>query len=244
MKQRKFALLSVALVIVMVTLACGFSFGDTGSGVTATPESNTAAAAEPATQAPNAPDFFTEEFDGNVDLWTKNVSTNGDSNGGSTDEGHVYQQDGKLVFELGKYLIAYAFYDPYNYSDVRMDVVVENRGVNDNAFSLVCRDSSEGNYTIDISNSGLITLYAYEPNKGYKKLADGGSKKIKSGKAVNVYTMICKDRDITLLVNDTKWKTYTDNDYVFREGQVGMGATSWGQVPVKLEVDSFKISQP
>ena len=120
-----------------------------------------------------------------------------------------------------------------------------NRGTNNNNINLVCRYSDEGWYEIAIANNGLFWLYAYDAAKGnYVKLADGGSNKIKAGKEVNEYTFICNDRNLKLSINGFETTTYTDNQFVFRDGQIGVGLSSFNDVPVKVEFDWIKISQP
>jgi hypothetical protein len=46
------------------------------------------------------------------------------------------------------------------------------------------------------------------------------------------------------LINGVETRTYTDNQFVLRDGQVGIGLSSFRDVPVKVEFDWVKISQP
>jgi hypothetical protein len=205
------------------------------------------ATTEPVTaiEAPvsSAQDFFTEEFDGDISNWTY-FTTKNDSN--ANDSGVAPTADnGYLAFNLGKNLNVYAMYDPFTYSNVRLDVRAENRGTNNNNINLVCRYSEEGWYEISIANSGLYWLYAFDAVKGnYVKLADGGSNKIKSGKETNDYTFICSGRNLSLQINGSETVSYTDNQYAFREGQIGIGASSFRDIPVKVDFDLVKISEP
>jgi hypothetical protein len=200
----------------------------------------------PPTEAPIQPaaqDFFTEEFDGDISNWSQVVSSNGAD--GDTSQANVSVEDGKLIFDLGKWLIAYVFYDPYIYTDVRLDITVENRGTNINNVLLVCRASEEGHYLVNIANSGLFAIYAFDGVKGtYNRIADGGSNKIKAGKEFNDYGLVCIDKTLTIYINGSEVRKYTDNQYVLREGQVGVGVASENQVPVKLEFENVTISQP
>ena len=192
---------------------------------------------------PAALDYFTEEFDVSNENWTYFVTKN-DIN--ADDSGSVpYTEDGFLIFDLSKYLNVYAMYDPYTYDNVRIDARVENRGTNNNNINLICRYSDEGWYEIAIANNGLYWLYAYDGARGsYAKIADGGSNKIKAGKEVNDYTFVCNERNLILYINGIETRTYTDNQYVFRRGQVGVGASSFKDLPVKVEFDYVQISQP
>lgn len=200
-------------------------------------------ATEPPAQGSSAPDFFTEEFDGDISNWTYFVSKNDTT--ADTSGVEPIADNGFLVLDLGKLLNIYVMYDPYTYSNVRLDARVENRGTNNNNINLVCRYSEEGWYEISIANNGLYWLYAVDGAKGsYTRLADGGSNKIKAGKEVNEYTFICNERNLILQVNGSEAAKYTDNQFVFREGQVGVGLSSFKDVPVKVEFDWVKISEP
>ena len=258
MKSQYRMLFAFVALLLLVSLAC-YGGGTPTSAPTQPPVNNeppvaaptdqpqqpqepTTVATEPPVQT-SAQDFFTEEFDGDISNWTYFTSKN-DVN--ADDSGVVPTTDnGFLVLDLPKNLNVYVTYDPYTYTNVRLDVRVENRGTNNNNINLVCRYSDEGWYEVAIANNGLYDLYAYDAVKGtYARLANGGSNKIKAGKEVNEYTFICNDRNLILQINGFDTKTYTDNQYVFREGQIGVGASSFRDIPVKVEFDWVKISEP
>ncbi|MDI6770872.1 MAG: hypothetical protein QMD04_14525, partial [Anaerolineales bacterium] len=94
------------------------------------------------TEAPSeAPDYFTEEFDGLIPNWTYEVKH------GDPTKLDIHTDNGMLVFNItGQYLYAYLMYDPYIYKNVRIDVFADNRGKNTNDVMLVCRLSDEGWY--------------------------------------------------------------------------------------------------
>lgn len=194
-------------------------------------------------QTTDALDFFTEEFEGDVSNWTYFITKN---DSGADDSGVEPGVDnGYLVLDLNQYLNVYVMYDPYSYENVRIDARVENRGTNNNNINMVCRYSDEGWYEIAVANNGLYWLYAYDGVKGvYVKLADGGSNKIRSGKEVNDYTFVCNDRNLIFYINGVETRKYTDNQYVFRDGQIGVGASSFRDMPVTVEFDWVQISLP
>jgi len=195
------------------------------------------------TQPPPAPEFFTEEFENNLDNWNQAVVLNGV--GGNLKDADIYVKDGYLNFEMGKWLIGYEFYKPYEYSNVRIDVSVENRGTNVNNVMLVCRSSGEGHYLVTIANSGLYALYAFDGAKSdYIRLADGGSTKIRPGKEVNEYSLVCNNRSLIIYINGDETRNYTDTQYVFQKGLIGVGVASEDQLPFELGFDWVKISQP
>jgi len=199
---------------------------------------------EPPVQPPSAQEFFTEEFDGDVSNWSQSVELNGATSGGNINDGEISVENGRLIFDMGKYLIGYVIYDPYKYTNVRLDVRVDNRGTNKNNILLICRQSDEGHYLVNIANSGLFAMYAFDGAKNnYARIADGGSNKIKPGKEINEYALVCYERTLTVYINGSEVRAYTDNQYVYRDGLVGVGVASEDQLPVKVEFEWVKISE-
>jgi hypothetical protein len=198
-----------------------------------------------ATEAPASQPYFTEEFDGGLSNWSYFL-TNGDEN-----KMDLSTSDGSLVFDLqGKNLWVYVLYEPYTYSDVRIDARVDNRGSNNNNISLICRyDENEGWYEFNVANSGLYQIlygkWNNDKNKAsYATVADGGSNSIHQGKDVNEYTAICKDRTLSLFINGTETKTVQDNQWALREGFAGISASSFNDLPVKVEYEWVRLSEP
>ncbi|MFZ5819596.1 MAG: family 16 glycoside hydrolase [Chloroflexota bacterium] len=197
--------------------------------------------------APAAQEFFTEEFEGDTSNWTYFTITG--SNEANESGLSLETEGGYMVFDVSsKYLYTYVTYDPYEYRDVAVETFVENRGTNNNNISLFCRYSDEGWYEFNIANNGLYNILAATYNAAgdvvYNKMADGGSNKIKSGKDVNTYKIICKERTLTMYINGFETRVHTDNQYVLRDGKVGISVSSFNDLPVKVEVDWVTISQP
>jgi hypothetical protein len=260
MKKRISAPLFALTALVLVSLACQFGTPSTPAPTPLPPptqpptqapvnvvpspviEQPTEAATEAPTEAP-AQDYFTEEFDGDISNWSYFISKN-DSKADDSGSQPI-TDNGYLVFDLAKNLNVYTVYDPMNYEDVRVDVRVDNRGTNNNNINLVCRLSDEGWYEVSVANNGLFWFWAFDGKKqAYVKLADGGSNKIRSGKETNEYTLVCSGRIIKLAINGVDTKAFTDNQFVFRSGQIGVGLSSFNDAPTKVEFDWVKISQP
>lgn len=246
--------------ILIVGLACETSTPDIPvEAPTSAPIVEVASPIPPPTSPPPptepvAQQFYTETFDDDTSLWTyfvvngtKNVPTLVESSFGTM---FVGSDKGRLAFNLeseGQW--AYVTYDAYEYENVRLDVVVENRGVNNNNVSLICRYTpDEGWYEFSIANNGLFWIYhAIVLDDGavvYTQLTDGGSNKIKSGKETNEYSIICKDRTLSLFINGKETHVRDENKYALREGLVGVSVSSFNTLPVKVEFDSVTISQP
>ena len=207
---------------------------------------------EPA--APAAQEFFKEDFDGSNENWSFFI-VDGSKEvpvlaGDDLEDSALYTEDSLLIFDLvGKYQWVYAFYDPYEYKNVSLEVVAENRGVNDNNISLICRyTEDEGWYEFNVANNGLYWIYhAIVDTDGrviYSKLADGGSNRVKQGKEINTYAITCEERTLTLYINGKETRTLDDNRFVLREGQVGISVSSFNVLPVDVEIDYVDISEP
>ncbi len=196
-----------------------------------------------------AQQFFTEEFDNPLTSdW--DVLTVSDSAKADPDKVTVEANDGKLVWNFdSEYVYYYLFYNAFNYDDVRLDLRADNRGRNNNNISLICRyDPNVGWYEFNIANNGLYTIFFAEVksngNISYKRIVNGGSNAIKQGKEVNEYGIACKGTELTLYINGDETKSITEKNYGLRSGQVGVSVSSFNVLPILIEMDWIKISEP
>jgi hypothetical protein len=256
--------LFVAVLVMLVSLACGIDFG------TKTPEPPqpviqptaqqsqlqlpTQQPIQPPPQStippppPSSP-FYKEEFNTNVLGDWNNFVTLGDSKS-DKNKAKVTIEDGKLVFTLGDtYLYSYLIYDKQTYDNVRVEVSAYNRGShNNNNISLICRYSDEGWYEFNIASNGMYNILAYDSkglvHKGYNTLYTSGSNAIRMGNATNVYVAVCSDRDLRLYINGEDSASFTDNKYGFTDGKVGISVSSFNVYPIIVEIDYFDIQLP
>jgi S1-C subfamily serine protease len=184
--------------------------------------------------------YFREEFDGDPTDWTY-FFTSGEEN---ESKFNLYTDNGKFSFEENAENIwAYATYDKYIYTDVRLDTSAENLGRNTNSVSLMCRyDENLGWYEFNIGSDGLYSILRYENGNGYTNLADGGSNLIKMGKDTNEYTIICQGDTLTLGINGYEVKSVRDK--TFKEGLIGLSVSSYDVFPVLVDFAYLDISQP
>lgn len=199
--------------------------------------------------APQAEQFFEEQFDsplsGNWDILTVTGSEDADP-----DKVTVEAEDGKLVWDFdSEYLYYYIFYNAYEYEDVQLEVRAENRGRNNNSISLICRyDPDVGWYEFNIANNGLYDiLYAEVKNNGdisYNHVADGGSNAINQGMDVNEYSITCDGSELTLEINGDEVISLAERRFGLRSGQVGVSVSSFNVLPIRIEMDWIRISEP
>jgi serine protease Do len=191
-------------------------------------------------------DFFTEEFNQDPgSAWTFDVL--GPNAADNASKATYSFDSGMMIFNIdAKDLYAYYFYNAKTYDNVRVDMRFENRGVNSQNVSLVCRASEEGWYEFSVTSSGLWYLYANSSADGFVRIKNGGSKAIKQGKAVNEYGMTCNGDKIGLFINgyEVADSPFIEKRYAFRKGEVGFNISSLNVIPVKAEVDWFQVSQP
>lgn len=250
----------LAAILIMVSLACSVDLYGTPTPAPQLPAQITATT-EPTAESTqtlpleptftDAQQFFTEEFDGNTDYWKYLVVNGAESEiiEGIVGLMSVRPIGSLLIFNLqGPGAWVYATYEPFTYTDVRLDVKVNNRGANNNNVSLICRMSHEGWYEFNIANNGLYDIkfgQIQSDNKvTYIPIADGGSTKIKSGLAENEYGIACQGNTLVLYINGAEARRLKDQKYLLPEGKVGISVSSFRDVPVIVDFYWVKISQP
>lgn len=253
----------IAVFILIVSAACNLPFGGGNDSteepkvvvVTATPEKvNNVATAEPTVEVTEAvatedssyaeaQAFYLEEFDGDLGNFTYDVLNFGN---GSSEDATIEAEDGALKFvNNNQDLYTYVYYEPYLYTDVRIDIEAENLATNDNSITLFCRYSDDlGWYEYNIDNDGEWTLYYYDNvvAQQYVQLYDGGSTAIRIGRDTNTYTMICQGQEMSLYINGQFTHSFSHKD--LKEGQVGFGVSSYDVYPVRVNINWFEISEP
>jgi hypothetical protein len=201
---------------------------------------------EPVSQAQQ---FFTEEFDDSLSGdWS--VFTISDPNVSELEKVTVEAENGNLVWNFdSEYVYYYLFYNPFTYEDVKVEARADNRGKNNNSVSLICRyDEEVGWYEFNIANNGLYDiLYAEVLDNGkirWNRVANGGSNAIKQGKDVNEYSATCQGEELTLTINGDEVISIKERNYRLRSGQAGISVSSFDVLPILIEMDWIRISEP
>lgn len=253
-------------MILAVSLACGALSGTeapppTSQPLPTNPPPPTSAPIQQPTQEsqpiptpqsqpqPQNQQFFTEEFDTPLsDAWSVLTVTGSDD--ANPDKVTVEPQSGKLVWNFdSEYVYYYLFYEGNSYSDVKVEVRADNRGKNNNSISLICRyDPEVGWYEFNIANNGLYDILFAEVTEsgsiGYNRISNGGSNAIKQGKDVNEYVISCVGDKLTLTINGEEIKPVTEKNYGLRDGGVGVSVSSFNVLPILVEMEWFKVSEP
>jgi hypothetical protein len=264
-------LLFVVSLLLIVGIACSFGGGQTPTQApppdqpiqvenpTSAPQPTEVPPTEAPTEAPlptateppvpQAQQFFTEEFDNPLSSdWS--VFTITEPNVSDLDKVKVEADGGNLVWDLdSKWVYYYLFYNAFEYEDVKVEARADNRGKNNNYVSLVCRyDPEVGWYEFNVANNGLYNiLFAEVLENGkirYNRVANGGSNAIKIGKEVNEYSAACEGDELTLHINGDEVISLRERKYSLRSGQAGISVSSEDVLPILIEMDWIKISEP
>ncbi|MCI0520803.1 MAG: S1C family serine protease [Chloroflexi bacterium] len=183
--------------------------------------------------------FYYTEFDGTLDNWEYFLMN------GEDDDFYAEAADSNLHVEINNTNTwVYFLNTTMTVTDVRLDTLSSNLGRNNNNVSLICRYSDEGWYEINIWNSGKYDIFYYDSlvADDYKQLFSGGSTAIKTGKDINEYTVTCIGDELSLYVNGQHVRTVKDKN--LKEGQFGVGVSSFDVTPIIVELDFYSASVP
>lgn len=191
--------------------------------------------------------YFTEEFENGQANWSvfymppdNKVSTHPMS------DVKVNFEKGYLQFDITDTFVgAFAAYDPFEYTDVRIDAHVENFGRVSNDFALMCRYSEKGWYEFNIKNDGYYYLNYLEIRKDGTLYIDtiylDATTLVK--RDANDYALVCQGHTFSMYVNGEKVGKDVNHN-MLSSGKVGVEGFSLQVVPVTLHIDWVKISQP
>jgi len=237
-----FKRLSLFLFILPILFACQpIKSTPLPSTETVAPTLEATATLEPtATSLPPAPRDFTESFDTASPYW----STFGTNNFIPD----VQLQNGFLVFNLTQTNDwADTIYTAQDYQDVRVDAQVEVRAGSDGTVGVVCRYSpNNGWYEFNIYADQTYTImYGQWLAPGivrYMPLRITGSEKIRTG--ANQIGLVCQGDALTPYINNVRMITYEDNKVGLKDGNIGLTASSFSDVPFVAAFDWVKVSTP
>jgi hypothetical protein len=209
------------------------------------------AMAESLTVDTNAPIYFQEEFDGEINdtdwetmysFWVDEDVEDDDPE--AVPDYSIEQRRGVLRFELNSpWLYLYRSYLPYTYQDIRIDMEVENKAANTNNISLFCRNTDYGWYEFIATSGGYYSIMRYYEDEP-RELASGGIRSIKFGTdKKNVFTAICQGKTLTYIVNDIEIATVKDEE-IPDAGLAGFNVSAEEVLPVEVEVNWIAFSDP
>jgi len=141
------------------------------------------------------------------------------------------------------------------YEDVIVQAEVENLGLSENAFSLVCRANESGWYEFRISSSGYFELLRFDQYKqdegknAYTNLIEKhiGSSLIKPGQEKNSFALLCVGTQISALINGKEpyWKKrpLAVEDSTYTKGTIGFGILGYGK-ELDMVYDWVEVVKP
>ncbi len=157
---------------------------------------------------------------------------------------------GSLVFNLPlSYQWSYALYSVPNYKDVRVDALVDvTAGAGtDGAAGIVCRyQEDQGWYEFNIFSDQTYTLlFGQWLSPGvarYTPMYKGSSEKIQSG--TNQIGLICQGDILTPFINQVQMRQYDARKVGLTQGEIGLSAASFADIPFRAAFDWVKVSLP
>jgi len=207
---------------------------------TVVPTLEATATLQPTATLPPALRDFTEEFNSSSPFW---------SNFGTNDIApDVQLQNGFLVFNLTQSNEwADTIYNAQDYQDVRVDAQVEVRSGNNGTVGIVCNYSqTNGWYEFNIyADQTYAITYGRWLAPGlarYIPLRLTSSEKIKTG--TNQIGLVCQGNTLTPYINNVRMIVYEDNKVGLKDGNVGLTASSFTDVPFVAAFDWVKVSEP
>lgn len=189
------------------------------------------------------PAFYVEEFEGDISNYSYFVFNGVD---GGADM--VFTEDGALAFHIAdRQTWVYVTYDPWSYGDVRIGLSAENKGVNSQRVSLLCRFTEDGWFEFNIGGDGLWEVWVYDSFADeFFLVGNGGSTDINLGKDTNIYVAECIGDSLRLYINGILARELAiPSDYrSMDEGAVGFAVSSFEAIPVQIDIDWFGIEEP
>lgn len=140
----------------------------------------------------------------------------------------------------------YAFKDiEYDSSDIRIDATVELlEGTNYTKFYLFCRDNSTGSYGFMLDTGGYWSADYWDNEAGELiEFGYGGSVNIKTGKAVNIITVICAGDQFTFLINGVEVISFTDESNLM-PGDIGFEVSLGDIANAKVKIHDLTVTVP
>jgi hypothetical protein len=188
--------------------------------------------------------YYSETFD-NLDNWTSFL-VNGDE--ANVSFGVINNRLHDEINAQDTYL--YHIFEGGEFSDVRIDVQVENRASNTNSVGIICRYTENSWYEANILNTGeYFVFYVTRDANGthYPKMYEGLSQYILTGQKINDYSVVCQGEQMSIYINGNEAATIPLNssDYSYLpEGKTGLSVSTSDVIPVAVDFLKFVLSVP
>ena len=205
------------------------------------------------TQETSGGDSYTEEFDGDTSQWYTWVAA------GDASKNFTELKPGSVVFSLpSTETYAYFANEDYTYENVYVEANMTAKVYGDNGLAVVCRKSDDGWYELRIHTTGQYAgsfeVYRYDQNlknekkNPYVNLMQGiprvFSVDVLNGSKTNTIGLLCSGEYITPIINSVRQtlpKGVEITDNMLTSGEIGVGAMSFANGKVEVQVDSVLV---
>lgn len=144
----------------------------------------------------------------------------------------------------------YYLFEGGDFSDVQINLEVENRASNTNFVGIICRYGESGWYETNILNTGEYFVYYAKGDASNYQLSTmykGASRLILTGQKINDYTVICQGDQLSIYINGSHATSIPlrTGDYPFLSGgKVGLSVSTTSVIPVVVDFLQFILSVP
>ena len=211
---------------------------------------------EAAVEEQSGSEYYTDEFDGDTSSWYTWVVA------GDKSQNFTQTKPGTIVISLpSQETYAYFANEDYSYDDVYVEAQMTATVYGDNGMALLCRISEDGWYELRYHTTGQYAgsfqMYRYdqilrdEGKNPYVNIMNGleriNSMDILNGNKTNIIALRCVGENITPIINgvpQTMPKEVPITDDYLTSGQIGVGAMSFANGKVEVEIDYVSVEQP
>ena len=213
-------------------------------------------AEEPTAEEQSGSEYYTDDFDGDTSSWYTWVVA------GDKSQNFTQTKPGTIVISLpSQETYAYFANEEYTYDDVYIEAQMSATVYGDNGMALLCRVTEDGWYEMRYHTTGQYAgsfqMYRYEQvlkdegKNPYHNIMNGleriNSIDILNGNKTNTVALRCVGENITPIINgvpQTLPKEVPITDDYFTSGQIGVGAMSFSNGKVEVEIDYVSVQQP
>ena len=186
------------------------------------------------------PKFFTEEFNSDLSAW-ESFQTGGSSSPTTNLENNLLR-----INITAPHTWYYAIHNTHEYSNVTVSAKVD--GNPGGAMGVICYyDEASGWYEFNVASDGtysvLLGQWLAPEIAQYTPLATDSTGYLQYGSLNYEIGMTCQDGNLLLYVNGAILRKLDVTRYGLTGGNIGITASSFGEVPMTAFFDWVKVSE-
>jgi hypothetical protein len=185
------------------------------------------------------PLFFTEEFNADLNAWTFFQT------GGKTIASTALENDTLHLNIPSPYTWYYGIHKSHTYQNV--SVSAKFTGTPSGSMGLICRYSDSGWYEFNIASDRTYSvLFGQRLSDGiaqYTPIATAEGQYLQAGNLDYEIGLACQDNNLLLYINDKLFRKLDVAHYGLTEGNIGITASSFEEIPMTATFDWVKVNE-